>query len=86
MASWLDLDQAAPHITRTGRARLNQARMALPGTLRPDGSPRISPAEPYFTDGQLISGLIPGQARHATYAATRGACCTARRPDAGEPS
>jgi hypothetical protein len=57
MASWPDLDQAAPHITRTGRARLNQARMTLmPGTLRPDSSPRISPAEPYFTGGQLISG------------------------------
>lgn len=55
MASWLDLDQTAPHTTRTGRARLNQARMALLGTLRPDGSPRISPAEPYFTDGQRYS-------------------------------
>ena len=65
MASWPDLDQAAPHITRTGRARLNQARVALLGTLRPDGSPRISPVEPYFTGGQLISGLMtwPGKAR-----------------------
>ena len=42
MASWLDLDQAAPHITRAGHALLNQARVALPGTLRPDGSPRIA--------------------------------------------
>jgi hypothetical protein len=40
MASWLDLERAAPHITLAGRALLNQARVALLGTIRPDGSPR----------------------------------------------
>ena len=83
MASWPDLEQAAPHITRAGRALLNQARVALPGTLRPDGSPRISPVEPYFARDHLISGLMTwsGKARdprcvlHSTISG----------PDAGEP-
>jgi hypothetical protein len=87
MASWLDLDQAAPHITRKGHAPLNQARVALPGTLRPDGPPRISPAEPYFTGGQLISGLMTwsGKARdpHRDPRCVRHT--TISRPDAGEP-
>ena len=87
MASWLDLEQGAPHITRAGRALLNQARVALLGTLRPDGSPRISPVEPYFARGQLISGLMSwsGKARDLR----RDPRCVLHSaisgPDAGEP-
>jgi hypothetical protein len=87
MASWLDLEQGAPHITRAGRARLNQARVALLGTLRPDGSPRISPVEPYFARGQLIFGLMSwsGKARDLR----RDPRCVLHSaisgPDAGEP-
>jgi hypothetical protein len=58
MASWRDLEQGAPRIARPGRARLDQARVALLGTLRPDGSPRISPVEPYFARGELIIGAM----------------------------
>ena len=89
MASWPDLDQAAPHITRTGRARLNQARIALmPGTLRPDSSPRISPAEPYFTGGQLISGLMTwsGKARDLRRDPRCVLHSAISRPDAGRRS
>ena len=87
MASWPDLDQAAPHITRTGHARLNQARMALPGTLRPDGSPRISPAERYFTGGQPMSCLMTwsGKARDLRRDPRCVLHTTISRPDAGEP-
>ena len=67
MASWRDLEQAAPHIARAGRALLDQARVALLGTLRPDGSPRISPVEPYFADGLTrrlnALGIRPGPDR-----------------------
>jgi hypothetical protein len=58
MASWLEVEQAAPRIAQAGHARLAQARVALLGTLRSDGSPRISPVEPYFTRGQLIFGVM----------------------------
>ena len=65
MASWQDLEQGAPRIARPGRARLDQARVVLLGTLRRDGSPRISPVEPYFAPGQLMFGAMAwsGKAR-----------------------
>ncbi len=43
MASWRDLEQGTPHIARTGRALLEQARVALLGMLRRDGSPPDQP-------------------------------------------
>lgn len=58
MASWRDLEQGAPRIAGPGRALLDHARVALLGTLRRDGSPRISPIEPYFTRGQLTFGAM----------------------------
>ncbi len=39
-------------------ALLNAARVALLGTLRRDASPRISPVEPYFVEGQLLVGAM----------------------------
>ncbi len=62
-ASWRDLELAAPEIARPGMARLNSARMALLGTLRRDGSPRISPVEPYIVKGQLLIGAMAWSAK-----------------------
>ena len=56
--SWHDLETAAPEIARLGRERLDQARVALLATLRKDGSPRISPIEPYLTQGHLLFGAM----------------------------
>jgi hypothetical protein len=87
MTSWLDLEHAAPHITTAGHALLLRARVAMLGTLRPDGSPRISPIEPAVTDGQLIFGVMPwsGKARDLH----RDQRCVLHNaissPDAGEP-
>lgn len=44
-------------------ARLNSPRVALLGTLRRDGSPRISPIEPYIAAGQLIIGAMAWSAK-----------------------
>jgi hypothetical protein len=87
MASWLDLEQGAPRIAQTGRARLDQARVALLGTLRPDGSPRISPVEPYFAPGQLMFGVMAwsGKARDMRRDPRCVLHSTIRGPDAGEP-
>jgi hypothetical protein len=61
----LTLEQVAPNIAQPGRDRLDHTRVALLGTLRPDGSPRISPVEPYFALGQLMLGVMTwsGKAR-----------------------
>ena len=55
---WRDLEAAAPEIARLGKERFDQARVALLGTLRRDGSPRISPVEPYLTQGHLLFGAM----------------------------
>src|SRR5262245_66489877 len=43
--------------------RLNSAHVALLGTLRRDGSPRISPIEPYIVEGQLLIGAMAWSAK-----------------------
>lgn len=57
-ASWQDLELSAPKIARLGTARLNAAGVAMLGTVRRDGTPRISPVEPHLVAGQLVVGAI----------------------------
>lgn len=56
--SWRDLEAAGPEIARLGKERLDQARVAMLATLRKDGSPRISPVEPYLSQGHLLFGAM----------------------------
>jgi hypothetical protein len=55
---WRDLARVAPEIARSGRERFDAARVAMLATLRRDGSPRISPVEPYLTEGHLVFGAM----------------------------
>ena len=55
---WRDLEEAAPEIAKLGKERLDLARVALLATLRRDGSPRISPVEPYLSQGHLLFGAM----------------------------
>ncbi len=64
-ADWLDIELGAPEIARLGAARLNAARIAMLGTLRRDGSPRISPIEPYVVSGRLLVGAMAWSAKAA---------------------
>jgi hypothetical protein len=57
-AGWRDLEQGAPELARLGLARLHAAGVAMLGTVRPDGSPRISPIEPHLVRGQLLVGAM----------------------------
>jgi pyridoxamine 5'-phosphate oxidase-like protein len=61
--NWSDLESQAPEIARLGAERLNEAGVALLGTLRADGSPRISPVEPYFAEGELVFGSMAWSAK-----------------------
>lgn len=56
--TWQELEVAAPGIAEPGRARLTETRIAFLATLRRDGTPRISPIEPYFTQGHLLFGAM----------------------------
>jgi len=57
------------------------------GTLRADGSPRISPIEPYLDSGELLLGLIRSSAKARDL--LRDARCTLHSiiddPDRGDP-
>jgi hypothetical protein len=57
--SWRDLARDAPELAREGRTRFERTRVALLGTIREDGSPRISPIEPYLVAGELVVGVMP---------------------------
>jgi len=62
---WRDFEVAAPDLARLGRERFERTNVALVGTLRSDGSPRISPVEPYVVLGHLLLGMMSrsGKAR-----------------------
>jgi hypothetical protein len=57
--SWQGLEAGAPEIAHVARERLSAHGVALLGTNRPDGWPRISPVEPFFLEGELVFGLMP---------------------------
>ncbi len=65
MSDWRGVELGAPEIARLGTARLTAARVAMLGTLRPDGSPRISPIEPYIVNGLLLAGAMRWSAKAA---------------------
>ncbi|TMD14860.1 MAG: hypothetical protein E6I27_02130 [Chloroflexi bacterium] len=83
---WGDLEAAAPEIVRLGAERFQQSRVALLGTLREDGSPRISPVEPYLTQGHLLFGTMSWSLK--TRDLLRDARCVLHsaisNPDSGE--
>lgn len=56
--TWRELELAAPEIAGPGSERLQETRVVLLGTLRKDGSPRISPIEPFFAEGHLLFGAM----------------------------
>jgi Pyridoxamine 5'-phosphate oxidase len=56
--TWRELELAAPDIAKPGKTRLDETRVALLATLRKDGSPRISPIEPFFAEGHLLFGAM----------------------------
>lgn len=58
MARWDGLVATAPELAACGEERFRAAGLALVGTLRRDGRPRISPVEPLISDGVLYLGMM----------------------------
>ena len=84
---WTDFERAAPGLARAVRARFEATRIGLLGTIRADGSPRISPIEPYFTSDDLLLGVMARSLKARDLA--RDPRCVLHspvsHPDAGEP-
>ncbi len=58
MISWQELETAAPRVAQLASERFEVSGVALLGTIRGDGSPRISPVEPYLSQGHLLFGAM----------------------------
>jgi hypothetical protein len=55
---WDEFADAAPELAALGIERFERTGVCLIGTLRADGSPRISPIEPYVVRGELLLGMM----------------------------
>ncbi|MGI8523628.1 MAG: pyridoxamine 5'-phosphate oxidase family protein [Nocardioides sp.] len=55
---WSDLTQSAPRLAELGRARMEEPGVVLVGTVRRDGSPRISPVEPLLWREDLWLSML----------------------------
>ncbi len=56
--TWADLERGAPDLAALARDEFARSGMALVGTVRKDGSPRISNVEPVIADGELYLGMM----------------------------
>ena len=61
--SWGDFEARAPRLAALGSERFERTRVAILGTVRADGSPRISPIEPVLANGRLLLGAMPSLKR-----------------------
>ena len=57
-ATWHQFAAQAPELAALGEAQFARTGLALVGTLRRDGWPRISPVEPFIVDGELYLGMM----------------------------
>jgi hypothetical protein len=55
---WEDFARACPEIAEHAAERFRRQELCMLGTLRADGSPRISPCELDFAAGHLILGMM----------------------------
>jgi len=55
---WNEFVEACPTIAGLAEERFQRDQLVMIGTLRADGSPRISPCEVDFAEGQLFLGMM----------------------------
>jgi hypothetical protein len=65
MTSWGSFEKAEPDLASRARAILSATTNNVLGTLRADGSPRLSGIDPWFWDGELWFGSMGGARKAA---------------------
>lgn len=55
---WSELERLQPRLAALGRRRLLEPGVVLVATIRGDGTPRISPVEPFVLDGVLWLSML----------------------------
>jgi hypothetical protein len=58
MTTWAEFQSNAPELAALGEARFRATGLAIVGTLRGNGWPRITPVEPRLVDGELQLGMM----------------------------
>ena len=61
--NWQEFLKAAPQIGALADEAFNDEHLAILGTLRANGWPRISPCEVYFVEGEMLLGMMPDSAK-----------------------
>ena len=56
---WAAFKKEASEIASSAEMLIEKSGVILLGTIRKDGSPRISPVEPFIVDGELQLGMMP---------------------------
>ena len=55
---WSELEHRQPRLADLGRQRLLDPGVVLVATIRRDGTPRLSPVEPFVMDGDLWLSML----------------------------
>src|SRR3954447_25807118 len=55
---WSELEERQPRLAAKARERLVEPGVLLVVSLRRDGTPRLSPVEPYVMDGRLLLSML----------------------------
>jgi hypothetical protein len=62
---WSELEDRQPRLMTKARERLLEPKVLLVVTLRKDGTPRLSPVEPFVLDGRLMLSMLWGSHKAA---------------------
>ena len=57
---WVDVQQQQPRLGQVAQDRLITPGVLLVVTIRRDGTPRLSPVEPFVLDGELWLSMMLG--------------------------
>ena len=56
--NWDEFRAAAPELADLGRELFDKTGLGMLGTIRLDGSPRVTPCEVYMVEGDLMLGMM----------------------------
>jgi hypothetical protein len=65
MMHWSELERQQARFAALGKERLIEPGVVLVGTIRRDGTPRISPVEPLLWEGELWLSMLHGSLKAA---------------------
>jgi hypothetical protein len=60
---WSEVERRQPRLAEVGRRRLIDPGLVLVATMRRDGTPRLSPVEPWIMDGVLWLSMMWGSTK-----------------------